>query len=129
MKKLIIILAVLLVVVGGAFVFLGKNGNNKEAPSLPSEGPVKEISITAKQWEFVPNTITVSQGEKVRLKITSVDVAHGFTLPDFGVSAYLAPGQQTSVEFVADKKGTFSFFCNVACGAGHSQMKGVLIVQ
>ncbi len=129
MKKLIIILAVLLIVIGGAFVFLGKNSNNEKAPSLVSDESVREISITAKQWEFVPGTITVQQGERVRLSIASVDVAHGFALPDFGISEYLTPGQTSTVEFTADKKGTFSFFCNVVCGAGHSQMRGVLVVQ
>jgi len=132
MKKLIIILATLLVFAGGIFVFL-RNFSDNEDTSTPAsvinDSAVREIEVTAKQWEFIPATITVSQGDKVRLKITSIDVAHGLALPDFDVSAYLAPGKTTTVEFEADKKGTFSFFCNVICGRGHNQMRGVLIVQ
>ena len=90
---------------------------------------VKSFSITAKNWDFVPNTITVNKGDKVKLSLTSVDVEHGFKLPDFGVKVDLAPGKTEVVEFVADKVGTFSFSCSVFCGSGHREMKGTLIVK
>ncbi len=92
---------------------------------------VKEFSatITAKQWEFMPSTISVKEGDKVKLKLTSADVTHGFSLPDFGINQKIDPGKETIVEFVADKSGTFPFFCSVPCGAGHISMKGQLIVN
>lgn len=102
-----------------------------QAPATPQDQsvPVKEFDLTARQWEFNPPTITVDQGDKVKLNIESLDVAHGIALPEFNVSADLAPGQTTTVEFVADKTGSFTFFCNVLCGSGHQDMKGTLIVQ
>lgn len=90
---------------------------------------VKEISVTAKQWAFDPNPIIVNKGDKVKLSIKSIDVTHGFSLPDFGINRELKPGKTEIVEFVADKAGQFTFFCNVICGAGHSDMKGTLIVN
>lgn len=90
---------------------------------------VKEFVLVAKQWEFVPNLIEVNIGDAVRLKIKSIDVTHGFVLSSFGISQSLEPGKETIVEFVADKIGTFSFFCNVPCGKGHSNMDGTLIVK
>ena len=92
-------------------------------------GNVKEISITARQWGFDPNPIVVNKGDKVKLNIKSIDVTHGFSLPDFGINSKLNPGQTTTVEFTADKTGTFTFFCSVQCGEGHSNMKGTLIVN
>ena len=68
-------------------------------------------------------------GDLVKLNITSVDVTHGFALPDFGVNSNLEPGKTVPVEFTADKTGEFSFFCNVYCGEGHKDMKGTLIVK
>ena len=88
----------------------------------------KDFVIKAKQWEFKPSVITVNEGDMVRLLITSEDVTHGFRLPEFGVSEILKSGQTVNIEFIADKKGTFSFFCTVSCGAGHFDMKGTLIV-
>ncbi len=134
MKKLIIGLAIVLLG-GGLFVWLQKSGGDSSEMTSTSAlqnsttGQVVEIDMTAKQWEFIPSVITVNQGDLVRIKATSVDVPHGFALPEFGVSEYLDPGQEVTIEFVADKKGTFTFFCNVACGQGHSQMRGTLIVQ
>lgn len=90
---------------------------------------IQEINITAKQFEFVPSEITVSEGSTVRLSIESVDVDHGFALTAFGVSENLQAGETTTVEFVADKTGTYSFFCNVFCGQGHGSMRGTLIVE
>jgi heme/copper-type cytochrome/quinol oxidase subunit 2 len=32
------------------------------------------------------------------------------------------------VTFVADKAGTFTWRCNIPCGAGHQHMTGKLVV-
>lgn len=90
---------------------------------------IKTFSITAKQWDFVPSTITVNKWDTVRLEITSTDVDHWINIPDFWVSKKLVTWEKTTVEFVADKTGTFSFFCNVMCGSWHKDMKGTLIVK
>ncbi len=103
----------------------GGAGGGGAAPA----GETKSFDMTAKQWEFIPDTITVNRGDHVVLNIRSIDVAHGIGLPDFGVNSYLEPGTTTRVEFDADRSGTFSFFCSVQCGAGHSSMRGTLIVQ
>ena len=98
-----------------------------EAPAPTSD--VVEIDMTAKQWEFTPATITVNEGDKVKLNIQSVDVTHGFSLSEFGVSERLTPGKTTIVEFTADKVGEYIFFCTVPCGRGHSGMRGKLVVE
>lgn len=85
--------------------------------------------IEAKQWEFVPATITVNKGSKVQLVFQSKDVTHGVSLPAFGKNASLSPGQRVEMEFIADKTGTFPFTCSVFCGEGHGGMAGTLIVK
>ncbi len=102
-------------------------GNVTSAPAAEPNG-VKEIRMTAKQWEFQPATVTVTRGDRVKLIVKSVDVSHGFALPDFNVNTRLEPGVDTIVEFTADKAGTFTFFCSVVCGSGHSEMRGSLVV-
>lgn len=92
-------------------------------------GKLKEFTVTAKQFEFNPATITVNKGDTVRLTITSLDVPHGFRINEFNVNARIEPGKTAAVEFIADKSGTFTFFCSVVCGAGHSDMKGTLVVK
>jgi len=90
---------------------------------------VKIIKMTAKKWEFSPNPIKVKQGDKVRLEIESIDVAHSFALPDFNIDQRLEAGEKVVVEFLADKKGTFDFHCTIFCGTGHSNMNGQLIIE
>ena len=94
-----------------------------------SDGEVKEFTMQAKRFEFTPSKITVNKGDKVRITVTSVDVTHGFSLPDFGINKKLEPDAPVIIDFVADKKGTFEFKCNVPCGSGHKTMAGTLIVK
>ncbi|MDP7323160.1 MAG: cupredoxin domain-containing protein, partial [Candidatus Woesearchaeota archaeon] len=74
-------------------------------------------------------TIEVNQGDTVVIKVKSIDVPHGLAIPDYGIRQRLDPGKEEIVEFVADKKGTFGFFCSVSCGSGHRGMTGELVVS
>ncbi|PIN73565.1 hypothetical protein COV20_05065 [Candidatus Woesearchaeota archaeon CG10_big_fil_rev_8_21_14_0_10_45_16] len=104
-----------------------------EAEAAPVEEPstsaVKEFTMTAEQWQFSPSSVKVNEGDTVRITIKSTDVAHGFALAEFGVFQRLEPGEEHTVEFVADKAGTYTYFCNVPCGSGHRSMKGTLVVE
>ena len=95
----------------------------------PITGNVVEIDVTAKNWEFIPNEIKVNKGDNVILNVKSIDVNHGMSIPEFGISEFLEPGKTVIIDFIASKEGTFSFFCNVACGRGHGGMRGTLIVE
>lgn len=94
-----------------------------------AEPTTQTFDITASQFAFDPSTITVKKGDTVVLNITSEDVPHGFSLPEFDVNETLSPGSTKTVEFVADQAGSFSFTCSVVCGSGHSTMSGKLVVE
>ena len=100
------------------------------ARQTPTEGPVREIKMTAKKYEFNPGEIRVKQGERIRLLITATDRKHGIRIKELGVRKVELPkGEETAVEFVADKAGEFEFKCAVRCGWRHGRMKGKLIVE
>lgn len=92
-------------------------------------GEVKEITMTAQRFSFNPGTITVNKGDTVKISIRSTDVTHGFTISEFGINVQLTPGKTEIIEFIADKTGTFRFYCSVPCGTGHGRMNGKLIVK
>ncbi|MFA4906233.1 MAG: cupredoxin domain-containing protein [Candidatus Margulisiibacteriota bacterium] len=100
-----------------------------EVVPAPQAGPVQEIKVVAKRYEFIPQTIEVNAGRPVRLVLTSEDVTHGFAIKEFGIDNQIEPGKETIVEFTPDKTGTFDFHCSVFCGLGHGGMKGKLIVK
>jgi cytochrome c oxidase subunit II len=92
-------------------------------------GDVKTIDVTASRFQFEPATISVAQGESVRLRLHSADRSHAFAIKAFRVKALIPKGGETvTVEFVADQAGTFAFTCSEYCGTGHSGMRGTLVV-
>ena len=95
----------------------------------PATAGVHEFKMTARKYQFDPNTLTVRKGEKVRLVITALDRDHGFKLEAFGINQKLIKGDPTTIEFTADKAGTFPFQCSEFCGLGHGRMKGKLVVE
>jgi cytochrome c oxidase subunit II len=99
------------------------------SPAAQGTAQVHEIQVTAKKYEFSPNPIRVKKGERVRLVITAIDHDHGFKLEAFNIDQKLKKDVPTTVEFTADKAGTFPFKCSVHCGMGHGRMKGTLIVE
>lgn len=105
------------------------SSNIVETSSTETAEGVKEFAITAKSWEFLPSEIRVNKGDKVKLTVTSADVAHGFALAEFGIKETIQSGETKTIEFVADMKGTFIYFCSVPCGAGHIKMKGKFVVE
>ena len=97
----------------------------------PSPGP--EIELVARQpaaggWSR--ERIVVNQGERVRLRIRSEDVVHGFAIGRMGVDAGpIEPGKTVTVEFVADRPGEFTYYCTEWCDPNHPRMRGVLQVR
>lgn len=116
----------------------GKQDSQQQEQALPVEQKalpsargtsIQQIRVIARSWEFEPSTIRVKYLDTVILEVTSADVDHGLSIPEFGVSTYVAAGEAATVEFVADKRGEFPFQCSVYCGAGHREMKGMLVVE
>ena len=97
-------------------------------PATPTQGE-HEIQVTLKKYEFSPGSLHVKKGEKVRLIMAAVDHDHGFKLDDFGVNQKVRKGTTATVEFTADKSGSFQFRCSTVCGLGHRGMKGTLVVE
>jgi len=97
--------------------------------AVRARSSVNEIKMTAKKYEFNPSQIKVKQGDHVRLVITATDRDHGFKLEAFHIDQELKKGEAVTIEFTADKTGTFPFECSKFCGLGHKRMKGALVVE
>ncbi len=101
----------------------------QDPTTAPSSSSVREVRVETFQFGFDPATITVKQGERIKLVTTSRDVPHSIAIPDYGIDLRSEPGKESSVEFTANKPGTFTFLCAVFCGSGHRGMNGQLVVQ
>jgi cytochrome c oxidase subunit 2 len=87
------------------------------------------IRVTARKFEFEPETIELKRGEPVVLELSTADVLMGFNAPDFKVRADIPPGQVARVRLVPDRAGEFDFFCDNFCGEGHETMSGKIRVS
>ena len=89
----------------------------------------RRIPVVARKFVFIPNEITVRQGESVVLEFSAPEVAMGFFAPELGLRTVIVPGEVAKVPFTADRAGRFDFLCDVFCGDGHEGMNGHLVVQ
>ncbi len=98
--------------------------------SEPVSGQVdKEFTIWARQFDYTPAVITVQQGDHVRVNLKTADVSHGWYIDGYDVDIKVSGGETASVEFVADKAGTFKIRCSVTCGPFHPFVAGKFVVQ
>lgn len=100
------------------------------ASPSPAQSPVKAFDVAASRYRFDPETIEVDEGDRVVLKMRSLDVAHGLAVKQFKASAAIPEGGEVvTLEFVASAAGTYAIECNEYCGRGHKGMKGLLVVH
>ena len=120
LKKRVLITVALLAsaVLSGLVVYTRAN-------AVPVE---RVIHITAKNFDFSPDSITLKKGEPVVFEISSADRKHGFNLRAFGVRSDVLPGKVSRIRFTPDKTGKFTFSCDVFCGDGHEEMTGTVVV-
>jgi len=114
--------ALALVGVSTTVLFLAEAGWIGPRPS------VRDITIQAHQFGFEPPTLTVRQGERVRVQLVATDVSHGVFFDDYGAQAVAAPGAPGTLEFTPTRAGTFRYRCSLTCGPLHPFMIGELTV-
>lgn len=90
---------------------------------------LKSFTIEGANFSFSLSEMRVKQGERVKITFVNKSGFHDWKLDEFAISTKQVPaGQQETVEFVADKKGTFEYYCSV--GNHRAQgMVGKLIVE
>lgn len=132
----------LLVIVGGWFLLQSQKSQaptTKTTPPTPSSQgtdsaqmmeEAREIKVSGSEFAFSPKTITVKQGEKVKLVFQNDGkFPHNLTVDELSVATKtIGAGQIDSVEFVADKNGSFTMYCSVG---NHRQqgMEGSVSVE
>ena len=104
----------------------------KEAAE-PAESMIKDevkiITIEAGSFYFKPNEIRVKQGQRVRVVMNSVSMMHDFVIDELSVRLPIVKnGDAGTIEFVADKIGTFEYYCSVGQHRANGQV-GTLIVE
>jgi len=140
MKKIYIIVPIVLAALLGTYYILGfynrppqtqGNGSNN-GQSNSGDGQVtsqtREFTVNGHAYGFSPSTIEVNKGDNVKITFISDDILHDLVIDGYNVGTdVVSSGDSYTIQFIADRSGTFTFYCSVD---GHSDagMVGKLIV-
>jgi plastocyanin len=87
------------------------------------------IDLTGKNFEFSKKEIKVKEGDTVQINFTSENGFHDWKLSDYEVATErVNTGGSSSVTFVAEKTGSFEYYCSVGSHRTLG-MVGTLIVE
>jgi len=100
-----------------------------EVSAEASSGEVKVFEVSGKSFEYDITEIRVNQGDTVTINFVSSEGFHDWVVDEFDAATdRVQTGGTTSVTFVADKSGTFEYYCSV--GSHREQgMVGSLVVD
>ena len=116
------------VVLGLVFV-VGCAQSVAEVPKEVPEPEVKEIRVRGGEFRFNPTSITVNKGDRVKIVFENVgSIIHDLGIDGYGRTQIISAGSTDTIEFVADKAGTFDMWCSVA-GHRDAGMEGSFVVE
>jgi len=105
------------------------SNNQPDSSSTSTSGPIKEFTVQGGNYYFNPGQITVNKGDRVKITFQNNDGFHNLTVDGFNVATpAIGAGQNASVEFTADKAGSFQYYCNID-GHRDKGMNGTLTVK
>src|SRR5205807_4717222 len=80
----------------GALVMASLLGCARASAKEPPQPTIEPtIKVTAKKFEFSPDTIKLKRGVAVTLELTALDRKHGFVVPELGIRADVEPRKTT----------------------------------
>lgn len=87
------------------------------------------IEVTGRNHEFDMKEIRVDEGDTVTINFSSADGFHDFVIDEFDAATErVNTGETSSVTFVAEKAGTYEYYCSVGNHRAMG-MVGTLIVE
>ena len=99
-------------------------------PGLVRTGPNSyDAYYVARAFSWSPQSLTIPLGSTVTFYVTSLDVVHGFTIPDEDVNVEVMPGWVSTVKHTFLKPGKLLLLCNQYCGIDHSAMYASVTVK
>lgn len=119
MNKYVIIGIVVVVFVGAGALFKAFKGDSGNV--VQSTGKTVEVTVKAvkDEWRWDVEKIQVNAGDTVKLTFVNEDnYDHGIGIDGYGVNERMPADKTITVDFVATRKGKFSFYCSVPCGKG-----------
>jgi cytochrome c oxidase subunit 2 len=100
----------------------------RRVPAAQHTG-ASEHTIVGDAFTFAPPRLVVHAGDAVTITFIAKDRPHSFTIDAYRISRRAIPGKNAVIEFCADRRGTFTYYCNLTEDPRCRGMKGELVVQ
>ena len=98
----------------GLFFVVGCAQSGTPPVAEPETG-VKEIRVQGGDFWLEPTSISVNKGDRVKITFENVgSITHNLDIDGYGRTEIISAGSIDTIEFVADKAGTFDMWCSVA---------------
>ena len=91
--------------------------------------PDTVIKVVMKKWAIEPSRITLPQGARVELVVSTADVEHGLGVRGLAINEPVQPGKPAVIRFLAQTPGTYPMRCSILCGKGHKDMLGEIVIE
>jgi heme/copper-type cytochrome/quinol oxidase subunit 2 len=88
----------------------------------------RDVTLVARDHQFIPNRIDVRQDDLVRVTFTSEGRPASFAVDAYRILKRAGADQTIVFEFRADQAGTFTFYCSLTTDPQCQEMKGTLVV-
>lgn len=89
----------------------------------------REVTLVARDHQFVPNRIEVTRDDLVRITFKSETRPTSFAIDAYRIIKRAGADKTIVFEFRADQTGTFTFYCNLTSDPDCRDMKGTLVVK
>ena len=133
-NKFLVVLVISLIIGMGSFFLLLNSQEGLTGGTVDNSEDVKTFVLDGENFKFIQDgvdnpEIKVKEGDKVRIEFTSVGGFHDWVVDEFNAATErVNEGGSTFVEFIADKKGTYEYYCSVGQHRSFG-MKGVFVVE
>jgi cytochrome c oxidase subunit 2 len=78
--------------------------------------------------DVVSSQLVLPANREVDLRLRSLDVIHGFSVPEMRLKQNAVPGQTLHIHFTPTTPGDYAILCTQLCGSGHYRMAATLRV-
>jgi hypothetical protein len=100
-----------------------------DAAPAPGDDAI-DVYLAAGMWYYLPGKLRLDAGERYRLRMMALDVAHGASM-QFGRGGRmvrLRPRRMSELDISFHEPGSYLVYCTMYCGPGHDVMQAVIDV-
>ena len=127
--KYFIIVVLVVIAIGASFIFSPKKQEVITTNNTVVNENTQVFNIKGLDYSYDVKEIRVKLGSTVQINFTNTEGFHDLVIDEFNAATKQIPvNQSETITFVADKVGTFEYYCSVGKHRANG-MWGKLIVE